>query len=67
MSSVSLTLLLTLQAAGRKKFRGSKLIVDDKNQRLFVEDGERILIFDINPNWLEDYPEASHVIGQAVF
>jgi DNA-binding beta-propeller fold protein YncE len=52
---------------GRKKFHGSKLIVDEKNQRLFVEDGERILVFDINPNWFESYPEATHVIGQPNF
>ena len=51
----------------RRKFRGSKLIVDDDNQRLFVEDGERILVFDIHPDRLTTYPEAHTVIGQPDF
>ena len=51
----------------RRKFRGSELIVDDENQRLFVEDGERILVFDIHPDRLTTYPEAHTVIGQPDF
>ncbi len=51
----------------RRKFRGSELIVDDEHQRLFVEDGERIVVFDIHPDRLTDYPEAQVVIGQPDF
>ena len=52
---------------GTRKFRGGELIMDPDEQRLFVEDGERILIFDVHPDRLEDFPEATHVIGQPDF
>lgn len=50
----------------RKKFGGGKLIVDSKNQRLFVSDGQgsQVLVFDIHPDRLKNYPEAFGVIGQ---
>ena len=50
-----------------RKFRGAELVIDDDNQRLFLEDGERILVFDIDPARLANFPEATHVIGQPDF
>lgn len=51
----------------RNKFRGAELIIDDANQRLFLEDGERILVFDIDPARLTNFPDALFVIGQPDF
>ena len=56
-----------VQGGGRKKFSGSEIIVDEQDQRLFVEDGSRILIFDIDPRRLTNYPDATLVIGQPNF
>ena len=56
-----------VQGGGRKKFSGAEIIVDERNQRLFVEDGSRILIFDIDPRHLTNYPDATLVIGQPNF
>ena len=52
----------------RKHFpRGGELLIDDENQRLFVEDRTRILVFDIDPARLTNYPDAAVVIGQSDF
>ncbi|HIA50214.1 MAG TPA: hypothetical protein EYN90_06500, partial [Acidobacteria bacterium] len=56
-----------VQGGGRKKFSGAEIIVDERDQRLFVEDGSRILIFDIDPRRLTNYPDATLVIGQPNF
>ena len=55
------------RGTSRQQFSGAGIIVDDEYQRLFVEDLERILVFDVHPDRLEDYPEASIVIGQPNF
>ena len=54
---------------GRKKFGGGGLVIDDANQRLFKSDRSngRILVFDIHPDRLTDFPEAKFVIGQPDF
>lgn len=52
---------------GARKFRGGEVIVDPEQQRLFVEDGERILVFDVRPERLENFPRATYVIGQPDF
>jgi len=46
---------------------GGELLIDEEHQRLFVEDRTRILVFDIDPDRLEDYPAAAGVIGQVDF
>ena len=52
----------------RKHFpRGGELLIDDANQRMFVEDRTRILVFDIDPARLTNYPDAALVIGQSDF
>ena len=56
-----------VQGGGRKKFSGAEIIVDEQHQRLFVEDGSRILIFDVDPRRLTNYPDAALVIGQPDF
>ncbi|MAM84067.1 MAG: hypothetical protein CL472_05260 [Acidobacteria bacterium] len=56
-----------VQGGGRKKFSGAEIIVDEQSQRLFVEDGSRILIFDVDPRRLTNYPDAALVIGQPDF
>ena len=53
--------------AGQRQFSGSEIIVDEDTQRLFVEDGSRILVFDIDPTRLVDFPNAKIVIGQPDF
>ncbi|HJO38930.1 MAG: NHL repeat-containing protein [Vicinamibacterales bacterium] len=56
-----------VQGGGQKKFSGAEIIVDEANQRLFVEDGSRILVFDVDPGRLTNYPDAALVIGQPDF
>jgi len=45
---------------------GTSLTVDNANQRLFVADrgNHRVLVFDIHPDRLKNYPDAVAIIGQ---
>ncbi len=46
--------------------RPTGLAMDDANQRLFVADGanHRVMIYDVDPERLENHPEAIAVLGQ---
>lgn len=53
---------------------GGRLTVDNVYQRLFMNDsafagppGNRIVVFDIHPDRIRDYPRATHILGQPDF
>ena len=54
---------------GPNRFQSVGMAVDGPNQRLFVADSpnNRVLVFDIRPDVLENDPDAVAVIGQADF
>ena len=54
---------------GPNRFQSASVMVDSASQRLFVTDGpnNRILVFDIRPDQLENDPDAVAVIGQQDF
>ncbi len=54
---------------GPNRFQSASVVVDGEGQRLFVTDGgnNRILVFDIHPDRLENDPDAYAVIGQRDF
>ncbi len=54
---------------GPNRFQSAGVMMDSANQRLFVTDGgnNRILVFDVHPDRLENDPDAFAVIGQPDF
>ena len=53
---------------------GGSLAYDDIHHRLFIGDsafggppGNRVLVFDLHPDRIQDYPAATHVLGQPDF
>ncbi len=54
---------------GPNRFQSAGVMMDSANQRLFVTDGgnNRILVFDVHPDRLENDPDAFAVFGQPDF
>jgi len=55
--------------SGSKKFGGGYIAIDKGTQYLFKLDGgnNRVLVFDIHPDRISNYPDANFVIGQIDF